>query len=300
MLSSEQIRDGWLKHIRSEEENFLWVSNQRAFDLMKEGFLPPETSDPRLNEHFEMIDAQLTTEIFGLLAPGRPDIAVQLAHLPIQTTAREEAEYISKFYVAMHALAAAVDKNLPIEQQIFIMADEASKVLPDSSYASKMYDYVRKLHRSGIEWEQTRDSVYHRYQVQEADGYDMTSRNLYCNGCYAAGINFAASLVSLFYGKGDFKETIKIGALTGWDSDNPTATWGGLLGFMIGKDGIEQAFQRRFSNRYHIHRTRQHFPDSVDTFEKMALKGTEVTQRVIIEIIGGEYEAAQDLWIIPL
>ena len=22
----------------------------------------------------------------------------------------------------------------------------------------------------------------------------------------------------------------------GWDSDNPTATWGGLIGFMIGKD----------------------------------------------------------------
>ena len=33
-LSGNQIRDGWLKHIKNEEENFLWVSNQRALDLM--------------------------------------------------------------------------------------------------------------------------------------------------------------------------------------------------------------------------------------------------------------------------
>ena len=46
---------------------------------MKEGYLPPETSDPNLNEHYEMIDAQLTTEIFGLFAPGRPDIALEMA-----------------------------------------------------------------------------------------------------------------------------------------------------------------------------------------------------------------------------
>ena len=81
ILSPQQIRDGWLKHIKEEEENFLWVSNQKAFDLMKEGVLPPETGNPNRNEHFEMIDAQLTTEIFGLFAPTRPDIALKISHL---------------------------------------------------------------------------------------------------------------------------------------------------------------------------------------------------------------------------
>ena len=56
------------------------------------------------------------------------------------------------------------------------------------------------------------------------------------------GSIIAASLVSLFYGEGDLKETIKIGVLSGWDSDNPTATWGGLLGFMYGKEGVEKTF----------------------------------------------------------
>lgn len=301
ILSPQQIRDGWLKHIKSEEENYLWVSNQKAFDLMKDGVLPPETGSPDNNEYFEMIDAQLTTEIFGLFAPCRPDIALKIAHLPIQTTAREEAEYISKFYVTMHSLASVTDYSKTIVEQIFWMAKQARNILPDSSYAAHMFDYTLKMHGSGIAWEQTRDSIYFKYQVNQEDGYDITSRNLYCNGCFAAGINFAASLVSLFYGEGDLKETIKIGSLTGWDSDNPTATWGGLIGFMIGKDGIEEAFGRKFSNQYNIHRTRQNFPnDGIDSFENMAEKGLIVTDIVVKEEMGGTIDLEKNTWIIPL
>ena len=301
ILSPEQIRDGWLKHIKDKEENFLWVSNQRAFDLMQEGFLPPETGNPINNEHFEMIDAQLTTEIFGLYSPGRPDIAIKIAQLPIQTTAREEAEYVSKFYVTMYSLASKVDAEMPIEEQIIWMANQARTVLPDSSYPAKMFDYTKKMYRSDISWEQTRDSIYYRYQVNQEDGYDITSKNLYCNGCFASGINFASSLVSLFYGKGDIIETIKIGTLSGWDSDNPTATWGGLLGFMIGKGGVEKAFNKKFSNRFNIHRTRQNFPNNgIDSFENMAKKGIEITDRVVKEQMGGVLDLENNTWVIPI
>ncbi len=299
-LSATQIRDGWLKHIKSEEENYLWVSNQKALDLMKEGVLPPETGSPEQNEHFDMIDAQLTTEIFGLFSPARPEVATSMAHLPIQTVARKEAEDISKFYVTMYSLAP-MNADKPMRQRIHWLAEEARTILPDSAYPAQMFDYSEKLYKSGIPWEQARDSIYHRYQVEQKDGYDITSKNLHCNGCFAAGINFAASLVSLFYGEGDLKETIKIGALAGWDSDNPTATWGGLIGFMIGKDGVEEAFGRQLSNRFNIHRTRQNFPgDGMDTFENMAQKGLSVTDRVVEEELGGTIDLEKNLWIIPL
>jgi len=300
LLTPKQIRNGWLKHIKSEEENYLWVSNQKAFDLMKAGVLPPETGNPKMNDKFEMIDAQLTTEIFGLFSPARLDIGVKIAHLPIQTTARKEAEDISKFYVRMHSLASLNTKKT-MRQRLEWMAQKARAFLPEGSYPAKMYDYTQKLYRSGIPWEQTRDSIYYRYQVKEQDGYDFSSRNLHCNGCFAAGINFAASLVSLFYGEGDLKSTIKIGALVGWDSDNPTSTWGGLIGFMIGKEGIEEAFDQKFSNRFNIHRTRQNFPgDGIDTFENMAQMGIMVTDRVIEEEMGGSIDPEKNTWIIPL
>jgi len=300
ILSPQQIRDGWLKHIKAEEENYLWVSNQKAFDLMKSGMLPPETGSPENNEEFEMIDAQLTTEIFGLFAPTQPDFSLKMAELPIQTTARLNAQWISEFYIIMYSLASSADDNISIKENIMWMASEARKRLPFDSYSAYMYDFVLNRYEVGIPWEQARDEVYEKYQVNQEDGYNITSQNRYCNGCFAAGINFAASLVSLFYGEGDLIETIKIGVLAGWDSDNPTATWGGMLGFMYGKEGVEKAFDRKLSDKFNIHRTRQNFPgDGIDTFENMAKTGVFIIDRVVQEQLGGGVDLKKDIWYIP-
>ena len=298
-LSGNQIRDGWLKHIKHEEQNYLWVSNQRALDLMISGIVPPETSDPVKNPDFDMIDAQLTTEVFGFYSPGRPDFGIEMAELPIKTTARFNAEWISKFYVSMYSLAANSNPNLSIKENLLIMAEKSRDQLPNDSYASKMYDFVKKQYNEGLPWETIRDNVYIRYQVEEKDGYDITSRNLKCNGCFAAGINFAASLISLFAGEGDLKETIKLGSLMGWDSDNPTATWGGLIGFMIGHHGVEKAFNREFSEEYNIHRTRQNFLNGIDNFSNMANVGVFITDRVVQEELGGGVDLENNLWYIP-
>ena len=303
-LSGQQIRDGWLKHIKHEEQNFLWVSNQRALDLMIGGIVPPETSDPEKNPDYDMIDAQLTTEIFGFFSPSNPDFAVKMAELPIQTTARFNAEWISKFYVSMYSLAANPDPEISLRDNLLIIAEKSRKQLPDGSYASKMYDFVKKQYQEGLEWEIIRDNIYQRYQVEHKDGYDYLSgiskeEIEKCNGCAAAGINFAASLISLFAGEGDLKETIKIASLMGWDSDNPTATWGGLIGFMIGQDGVEKAFDRTFSEEYNIHRTRQNFPSGIDNFTNMANIGVFITDRVIQEELGGGIDLYNNLWYIP-
>jgi hypothetical protein len=294
-LTATQIRDGWLKHIRQEEDNYLWVSNQRAFDMMRADTLPPLTSDPQFNEHYAMIDAQLTTEIFGLFAPGRPALALELAHLPIRVAAREEAAEIAEFYVIMYALAAAQQGG---GAQVQGWADEARCHLHNDRYPAKMYDFVKARHQAGIPWEQCRDEVYQRYQVEERDGYNITSQKLYCNGCFAAGINFAASLISLFYGDGDLKETIKIGTLCGWDSDNPTATWAGMLGMALGRAGVEEAFGRKLSGKFWIHRTRQNFPNGgMDNFTAMAERGLEVLDRVLVEEVRAERNS--DKWVYP-
>lgn len=300
LLTGEQIRDGWLTHIKAEEENYLWVSNQMAFDLMNEGIVPPATGNPDKNPEFEMIDAQLTTEIFGLFAPTRPDVAIRMAHLPIQTTARFNSEWISEFYVAMYSLASQVDETKSMKDKIQWMAKESRKTLPNDSYSAKMYDFVFSLYLSNIPWEQARDEVYQRYQVEGADGYDLSSQNKYCNACFAAGINFASSIISLLYGEGDIKETIKIAVLAGWDSDNPASTWGGLLGFMIGKDGVEKEFSRKFADKFNIHRTRIGFPNNgIDNFQDMAKKGLYIVDRVVQEQIGGGVDLNKNIWYIP-
>jgi hypothetical protein len=267
---------------------------------MYEGMIPPATSSPENNPNYEMIDAQLTTEIFGFFSPARPDIALKLSHLPIRTTARLNSEWIAEFYVIMYSLASYVNEDINHKDKILWMAKQARKRLPGDSYSAKMFDFVKTKYEANIPWEKTRDMVYHKYQVMEEDGYDITSKNLHCNGCFAAGINFASSIISLLYGEGDIQKTIKIGTLCGWDSDNPTSTWGGLIGFMIGKEGIEKSFGRKFGENYNIHRTRIGFPNKgLDTFSNMAKMGVYVVDRVVQEQIGGGIDLDKDLWYIP-
>jgi len=317
-LSAEQIRNGWLKHIYSEtdaplfqkfpdsqpqKENFLWVSNERARILMEQGMSPPETSDPANNSNSLMIDAQLTTELFGLLAPARADIAVDIALLPIRTTAILDAQWISQFYVAMHALASRVDSSISLKRQTQWLAEQAKGQLPTDSSAAKIYEFVKNQYLNNPDkddWESTRDAVYQRYQLSAMDGYTYHQP-------FDAGINFAASLVSLFYGEGDIKRTVQIGTLAGWDSDNPTATWGGLLGFMLGKQGVETAFNKtNLSNTYSIHRTRRNFPDQSpnqlgeDTFANMAARDLRTIDRVVVELMQGTVNTETNRWIIPL
>jgi hypothetical protein len=314
LLSGDQVRATWLRHIYSNEdaplasdgktrENFLWVSNEAAYYLMKDhGLTPPETSDPQRNPLHAMIDAQLTTEIFGLMAPGRPDVALRLARLPIRTTASGEAAEIAEFYVVMHSLAVTGDSTAPIAARLLANADRARSRLAEGSYPAKMYDFVKGSFEGNPDkedWELTRDAVYTRYQLGNADGYEYREP-------YDAGINFASSLVSLFYGGGDYRNTVRIGTLAGWDSDNPTATWGGLIGFMLGRQGVERALDRRdISQAYWIHRTRRGFPDRTpsaageDTFSMMAARGVEVVDCVVVQEMGGSVDRPADTWLIP-
>ena len=315
-LSPKQIQQGWLSHIYSEEdaplykkfadskphkENFLWESNQQARILMEQGILPPQTSEPANNPKYNMIDAQLTTEIFGLLAPGRPDIALDIANLPITTTARYDAQWIAEFYIVMHSLASIVDNEKSLKQQTQWLAEQASQHLPEGSTAQAVYRFVKQHYQNNPDknnWELTRDAIYQRYQLNSSDGYQY-------NQPFDAVINFAASLVSLFYGEGNIARTIQIGTLVGWDSDNPTATWGGLLGFIIGDQEVKKAFQiTDVSDTYWIHRTRRNFPDLTpdmlgeNSFSGMAKMGLEVIDRLVIERINGRLDSEKNYWYI--
>ncbi len=314
-LTAEQIRDGWLQHTYSNTdgplvkqesktvvENYLWVSNDRARELMEKGLVPPQTSLPENNKYHNMIDAQLTTEIFGTLAPCRSEIALDMAHLPVRTTAYQEAEWIAEFYIIMHSLAACADSSLSIEEQTLWLAEQASNHLPEDSYPAKMYAFIKSSFENNTDmddWEKTRDAFYQQYQLNSSDGYVYKES-------FDAGINFGASLISLFYGKGDLLRTIRIAALTGWDSDNPAATWGGLLGFMMGKEAVEQAFSKNdFSDTFWIHRTRRNFPDHTpliegeDTFSKMAKRSIGIIDRVVVREMNGKIDQQSNSWIIP-
>ncbi|WP_276391748.1 ADP-ribosylglycohydrolase family protein [Eudoraea chungangensis] len=292
MLTGDQISEAWQEHIGLP---LLWVSNLAALGQMQNGALPPATSLPENNPMWDMIDAQLTTEIFGALAPGRPDIALEIGNLPVRTTAYLHSEWAAEFYIIMYSLVSTVDTSLSRKEQVMWMADQARKRVPDWSYIADMYDYVKNAYFANPDkdnWEKTRDEVVRRYQKTVTSGYHYKYP-------WDAGINFAASIISLFYGEGDYKRTIRIGSMCGWDSDNPTATWGGLLGLLYGQKELERHFDKYdFSENYNIERTRYNMPIPLDNFRDMSERGIRIIDAIVLEAMGGSIN--KDDWIIPI
>lgn len=116
--------------------------------MLEDGLLPPETSAPENNPNWEQIDAQLTTKIFGLFAPGRSDVALAMAELPVRVTASGEAKQTVDFYIVMHSLASHAIENIddrdgdgdPYDEQVSWLAEQARAQIPDDSYIAGMYD----------------------------------------------------------------------------------------------------------------------------------------------------------------
>ena len=84
----------------------------------------------------------------------------------------------------------------------------------------------------------------------------------------------------------------------GWDSDNPTATWGGLLGLLYGHKGLQKYFDKTdFSDGFNIARTRYNMPIPLDNFNDMSERGIEIIDAVVVDAMGGSILG--NSWVIP-
>ena len=296
-LTAEQIAEGWRNHMN----DFIWVSNAQARNLMEFGVLPPVTSMGAVNDDYLQIDAQLTTEVFGALAPGMPGQALSLADLPIRTTAGGYSAHAAQFHVVLYALVPLVDPTLsPAEQNIWLVR-ESRRYIPDTSKSADVIDFVLEDYLANPDkdnWELTRDRVYERYHS------DARENGFVYRNWTESSVNLAAGLLAFLYGEGDFRRTVQIGTLSGWDSDNGTATFGGLLGLMMGYEELIAQFPDiEISDRYHIHRTRPTMPDFLpddhaaeDTFSMLAERMLPFAEQAIVES-GGIVDG--DVWTLP-
>ncbi|GAB4214843.1 MAG: hypothetical protein OHK0013_39850 [Sandaracinaceae bacterium] len=239
-----------------------------------------------------MIDAQLTTEIFGALAPGRPAHALALAELPITTVASGYAVHAAQLHVALYALAPVVDPMLTPPEQIACLVAGARSLIPDGSKTADVVDLVVALHaesRDRDDWERARDELARVFQ-SEADAYGYRYLEW-----YEAPVNLATGLLALLFGEGELVRTIRIGTLSGWDSDNGTATMGGLLGLLNGEAWVRAELaaegHTEVSSRYRIARTRVGFPQDEYTLDEIAALALPRVEESVRET-GGTVDAS--------
>jgi len=216
-----EIADEWLSHLTA---NGIYIANKQAWSLMLDGYLPPETGSRTYNQHWYSIDAQIGTEVFGALSPGLPHVAIDLAGRFAQITNSGFAVHAAQFYAAMYA-EAFFESDVPT-----LIGDALLALPPASRTTAVICDVLEWYYEDSIDglldWRSTRAKLYEHYQGPAGKGR-------YYNWVEST-INTGATVIALLYGQGDFKQTIQIAVLAGWDCDCNPATAGGLLGIISG------------------------------------------------------------------
>jgi len=215
----EQIRDEWVDHLNGD----IWVATRAARDLIDEGVVPPLTGSAELNpDGAWAMDAQLETELFGLINPGKPERAREQARFFAQVTSSGPAVDASAFYA--HAYSVAFGGA-----DVITVLEHARAGEPDDSIVAPIFDNVVRWHEEfPDDWRATREQIRLAYDDDPA--------------WWASRVNYASTIMALLYGDGELRRTVDIAGLAGWDADNNMTTSAGLLGLIIGFDDLPDPF----------------------------------------------------------
>ena len=188
---------------------------------MEDRVIPPETGSPELNpEGAWAMDAQLETELFGMLYPNDPDTAREQARRFGSVTSSGPALDASAFYAHMYSRALSTP-------DIATLIAEARESEPDGSIVAPIVDDVQRwFAENPDDWRATRALIGEEYDTDPE--------------WWASRVNFASTIMALLYGNGDLNETVTIAGLAGWDADNNMTTSAGLLGLIIGADDLPE------------------------------------------------------------
>ena len=74
VLTVQQLGQQWLENNAGS-----WGSSEQSLLLLKRGIKPPDTGSPRYNKLWWTIGPQFSSDVYGVLNPGMPNAAAEIA-----------------------------------------------------------------------------------------------------------------------------------------------------------------------------------------------------------------------------
>ncbi|HRX14183.1 MAG TPA: ADP-ribosylglycohydrolase family protein [Eubacteriales bacterium] len=204
-LSSADIAEEWAALIPSG-----WSAEEWALRNIKMGIYPPESGILH-NPYREWIGAQMRGAVCGMVAPGKPLEAARYAYMDGVVSHYNNGVLGEIFNAVMASLAYVIGD---VKQILF---DSIYKYLPKKSEYFSVVDYAYCCCQNNTDWESAWESAIEKYKKY--------------NWIHAYP-NAAAEVVALYFGRGDFDETMHIVSMIGYDVDCNAAQIAAVLGII--------------------------------------------------------------------
>ncbi len=225
-LTPGQVGETWLNYI-IERRTILWwggmgaSTEHTAFLRLKAGVAPPASGSAETNCRVvaEQIGAQIFTDGWGMVSPGDPEQAADLAR---------RAACVSHDGEAIHGaqVVAALVAQAFVERDTSRLLDTAVAQVPADCTIARVVADVRKWREKDDDWLATRQ------RMDDVYGYAK-----YGGGCHIVP-NHAVIILALTYAGDDFQRALMIGTTAGWDTDCNVGNIGCIMGVKLGLEGI--------------------------------------------------------------
>jgi ADP-ribosylglycohydrolase len=180
--------------------------------------IPPAEAAECLNPVREFIGGRIRADLYGFVAPGKPELAASLAYKDVALSHTKNGIYGAMFWAAMIAWAFV---SRDIEEIIRVGLSE----IPGNCRLAEAVQETLAISREVDDWE----VAYDRLILKYGDYHPAHTINntLWC-------------LLALLYGRGDLTRSLGIAATCGMDTDCNCASVGALLGVILGEAGIPE------------------------------------------------------------
>ena len=204
----------------------LWHANLAARRLLRRGVKAPLSGHPDFNLHANDIDFQIESDFIGLMCPGLPRAAQRYADRVGHVMNYGDGVYGGIFVGAMYS-AAFFEKD---PRQV---VEAGVAALPAASVYAQMIRDVLKWSAEDADWKRTWQLLEDKWDKDDPcpDGA-LRPFNI------DAALNGAYIALGLLYGNGDFEKTMEVAMRAGQDSDCNPSSAAGVLGVMLGYQGI--------------------------------------------------------------
>ena len=190
-VTSEDIALSWVGMIPCG-----WSAEEIAIRNLKNGIFPPE-SGQYLNPFNEWIGAQMRAGICGMAAPGDPKTAAELAWKDGCISHANNGILGEVFNAVMTSLCF-------VEKDVRTLLKTAVSLIPGDSMYRSVLDFTWDACEKHDDWRRALTECEERYRK-----YNWI--HAFPNAC--------CEVIALYYGNGDFSETLHIITMCGLDAD---------------------------------------------------------------------------------
>ncbi len=241
----------------------LWHANRAGRDNLRSGIAPPDSGHPKFNKHADDIDYQIEADFAGLIAPGMPNVAIQLGELFGRLMNYGDGLYGGQFVGGMYATAF-------FESDMERIVRAGLRCIPSASQYHECISDLLRWHREyPNDWTKAWQLINEKYHLNPQ--YRRSS----CTGPedpfnIDARINGAYIVMGLLYGNGDPDRTIIISTRCGLDSDCNPSNAAGILFTTIGFANLPEKFKTALDPTGKFSHTPYDFPTLIDVSERLA------------------------------